>query len=309
MTGYSILEGVNCIFFPGGTRSRSGQTEDKLKLGLISSVIEAQRLHLENKEDKKIFVVPLNIGYHFVLEASQLIDQHLQSVGREKYTRSKKTGPNFGDIWRFIKDLYSKDSEVYMSFGDPMDVFGNKVDDHGVSFDKFGHQVNIEDYFTFDGKLSGNSQRESVYAKMLGECVVSSYRKFNTILSSNVVSFVAFHLIYAEFEEMGLINLINQKNQKYKIEYNVFAEKVGQVINIIKEMSAQGDVTLSDENWDDTQEIISEGLRKLGIYHAVRVLEKKEDDKIVCADLKLLYFYHNRLINYDLETAMGWSKV
>ena len=309
MTGYSILEGVNCIFFPGGTRSRSGQTEDKLKLGLISSVIEAQRLHLENKEDKKIFVVPLNIGYHFVLEASQLIDQHLQSVGREKYTRSKKTGPNFGDIWRFIKDLYSKDSEVYMSFGDPMDVFGNKVDDHGVSFDKFGHQVNIEDYFTFDGKLSGNSQREGVYAKMLGECVVSSYRKFNTILSSNVVSFVAFHLIYVEFEEMGLINLINQKNQKYKIEYNVFAEKVGQVINIIKEMSAQGDVTLSDENWDDTQEIINEGLRKLGIYHAVRVLEKKEDDKIVCADLKLLYFYHNRLINYDLETAMGWSKV
>ena len=144
---------------------------------------------------------------------------------------------------------------------------------------------------------------------MLGECVVSSYRKFNTILSSNVVSFVAFHLIYAEFEEMGLINLINQKNQKYKIEYNVFAEKVEQVISIIKEMSAQGEVTLSDENWDDTQEIINEGLRKLGIYHAVRVLEKKEDDKIVCADLKLLYFYHNRLINYDLETAMGWSKV
>ncbi|HMU05638.1 MAG TPA: hypothetical protein PJ990_18520, partial [Saprospiraceae bacterium] len=202
-----------------------------------------------------------------------------------------------------------KDSEVYMSFGDPMDVFGNKVDDHGNSFDKFGQQVNIEDYFTFDGKLSGNSQREGVYAKMLGECVVNSYRKFNTILSSNVVSFVAFHLIYAEFEEMGLINLINQKSQKYKLEYNVFAEKVEQVINIIKEMSAQGEVTLSDENWNDTQEIISEGLRKLGIYHAVRVLEKKEDDKIVCADLKLLYFYHNRLINYDLETAMGWSKV
>jgi len=309
MTGYSLLEGVNCIFFPGGTRSRNGQTEDKLKLGLISSVIEAQRLHLEQGEDKKIFVVPLNIGYHFVLEASQLIDQHLQSVAREKYVRSKKAGPNIGDIWRFIKDLYTRDSEVYMSFGDPMDVFGNKVDNDGVSHDKFGQKVNIEDYFTFDGLLSGNSQRESVYAKMLGECVVSSYRKFNTILSSNIVSFVAFHLIYQEFHDIELIPLINQKNQKYTIEYSVFEEKVDEVINIVKQMAAQGTATLSDENWDDKKEIISEGLRKLGIYHAVRVLEKKEDDKIVCADLKLLYFYHNRLINYDLESALGWVKV
>ncbi len=309
MTGYSLLEGVNCIFFPGGTRSRSGQTEDKLKLGLISSVIEAQRLHLENGEDKKIFVVPLNIGYHFVLEASQLMDQHLQSVGREKYVRSKKTGPTIGDIWRFVKDLYSKDSEVYMSFGDPMDVFGNKVDDHGVSHDKFGQKVNIGDYFTFEGKLSGNSQREGVYAKMLGECVVTSYRKFNTILSSNIISFVAFHMVYEEFEEIGLINLMNQKNQIYVLENTLFEAKVGAVIDIVREMAKRGEVTLSDENWDNKSEIISEGLRKLGIYHAVRVLEKKEDGKIVCADLKLLYFYHNRLINYDLESAMGWPKV
>ncbi|MBP6539262.1 MAG: 1-acyl-sn-glycerol-3-phosphate acyltransferase, partial [Saprospiraceae bacterium] len=211
MAGYSVLKGVNCLFFPGGTRSRSGQTEDKLKLGLISSLIEAQRLHIENNEDRKIFVVPLNIGYHFVLEASHLIDQHLQLVGRDKYKRTKSGGPTFGSIFKFIKDIYGKSSEVYMSFGEPMDVFGNKVDNDGKSFDKFGHIVDTKDYFTLAGQLSSNSQRESIYAKLLGESVVEAYSKYNVILSSNVVAFCAFHIIYEEYKETGLLQLVNQK--------------------------------------------------------------------------------------------------
>jgi len=55
----SIKKGVNTIFFPGGTRSRSGGLETRLKLGLLSTLIEAQRIHCVEEEDKKIFVVPL----------------------------------------------------------------------------------------------------------------------------------------------------------------------------------------------------------------------------------------------------------
>ena len=34
----SLIEGINHIFFPGGTRSRSGAIEDKLKLGLLKII-------------------------------------------------------------------------------------------------------------------------------------------------------------------------------------------------------------------------------------------------------------------------------
>lgn len=309
MAGYSVLKGVNCLFFPGGTRSRSGQTEDKLKLGLISSLIEAQRLHIENNEDRKIFVVPLNIGYHFVLEASHLIDQHLQLVGRDKYKRTKSGGPTFGSIFKFIKDIYGKSSEVYMSFGEPMDVFGNKVDNDGKSFDKFGHIVDTKDYFTLAGQLSSNSQRESIYAKLLGESVVEAYSKYNVILSSNVVAFCAFHIIYEEYKETGLLQLVNQKYKTFTITADTLEEKVRIVVNLILDKKNKDLVTISDESWDNVSDLIKEGVYKLGIYHAASVLKPDKKNNLVCEDIRLLYFYHNRLTNYGLEELMDWEKV
>lgn len=307
VTGYSVIEGVNCLFFPGGTRSRSGQTEDKLKLGLISSVIEAQRLHLQRGDDKKIYVVPLNIGYHFVLEASHLIDQYLQSVGRDKYKRTRSAGPTFKTIMRFIKDIYTKESEVYMSFGDPMDVFGNRVDENGNSFDKFGNQVYARDYFSFEGELSPNTQRESVYAKLLGENVIQSYKKFNVILSSNVLAFTAFHLIFQEYKDIDFMQMINQTDKVFIIEYDFLLENTSKIIQHILKMQDNQEVTISDENWQNPAELLSDGFNKLGIYHAYPVLKLNSQNQVECRDLKLLFFYHNRLVNYGLEALMGWS--
>src|SRR5882672_3776577 len=67
----ALQKGAHSLFFPGGTRSRSGLIEKTLKLGLLSTTIEAQRnLYLENPEGevRKIFVVPVTLNYHFVLE-------------------------------------------------------------------------------------------------------------------------------------------------------------------------------------------------------------------------------------------------
>ena len=64
----AMTNGCNSLFFPGGTRSRSGAIEDKLKLGLLGTAMEAQRLNYLNNgaEAKKIFVVPVVFGYNFV---------------------------------------------------------------------------------------------------------------------------------------------------------------------------------------------------------------------------------------------------
>lgn len=309
MTTISVTEGVNCLFFPGGTRSRSGETETHLKLGLISSVIEAQRLHLEKNDGKKVFIVPLNLGYHFVLEASHLIDQHLQSAAREKYKRSKLQGPNLSSIIHFIRDLYTKSSEVYMSFGDPLDVFGNRVDADGVSYDKFGHTVDLRDYFELDGQMTSNTQREGIYAKLLGESVVKSYRRFNVILSTNVVAFAGFYSIYAEFGDQGLMGLLNQHRRKYVIDTADFEDRVHLLVNRISEMAGKGEVTLSDESWEDVTKLMAQGLSKIGMYHMKDVLKKDKKGVLVCEDIRLLYFYHNRLVNYGLEENLGWPKI
>ena len=72
----ALREGCHSLFFPGGTRSRSGQIESSLKLGLLSTTIEAQRALIQKNSDdsKPIFIVPVVINYQFTLEAPLLIN-------------------------------------------------------------------------------------------------------------------------------------------------------------------------------------------------------------------------------------------
>lgn len=309
MTSYATYEGLNCLFFPGGTRSRSGRTEEKLKLGLLGSVIEAQRMHIEKNDHKKIFLVPLCLGYHFVLEAPSLVDQHLRAIGKEQYVRSSSTQPSYSSLLRFAKQIYTRSSEVYLSFGEPLDILGNEVDDNGQSIDKFGRPVEIKDYFVSEKGLSSDKQRDGVYAKNLADALVRSYKKNNVILSSHVMAFTAFHIIHTEYKEEGYIQLINKRNKEFDIEYSLFYEKVSQLVDHIKKMNENHNATLSDEHWDDIGVLIQEGIEKLGIYHKKPVLEITKNDLIVSRDFRLLYFYHNRLCGYGLESLMGWQPV
>jgi len=72
----AIQKGAHSLFFPGGTRSRSGMIEKQLKLGLLGTAVEAQRhIYSEQSENpRKIFIVPVTLNYHFVLEAPDLIE-------------------------------------------------------------------------------------------------------------------------------------------------------------------------------------------------------------------------------------------
>jgi glycerol-3-phosphate O-acyltransferase len=63
--------GCHSLFYPGGTRSRSGALEQQLKLGLLGTVFEAQQYNYQaqGRTARKIFVVPVVLSYHCVLEA------------------------------------------------------------------------------------------------------------------------------------------------------------------------------------------------------------------------------------------------
>lgn len=307
MASYSLLKGVNSIFFPGGTRSRSGATEEKLKLGLISSLVEAQRLHLMEGSERKIFVVPLNIGYHFVLEAGVLVEQHLQSIAREKYVRPSYQGWTFGRIWSLIKALYTKESEVYMSFGEPMDILGNKVDADGVSYDKFGHKVELGDYFRLGDEFNTSSQRESVYTKLLGDAVAAAYRKNNVILSSNVVAYAAWEMYFREHSDIDLYTLVNTSHIPLKIQKNDFERVVSELVTILREMAAVNEVKLAPEIYFDTDGLIAHGINNLGIFHHNKVLKWGKDNFLTSEDIKLLFFYHHRMVNYGLETRINFA--
>src|SRR6185369_9580156 len=144
----AIQKGAHSLFFPGGTRSRSGMIEKQLKLGLLNSTIEAQRnLYLDAKEGdkvRKIFIVPVSLNYHFVLEAPDLIDEYLSAKGQDRYLPEQDKYGSW-QLLQFLFKFFTKGSNISVSIGRGLDVMGNYVDDQGNSLDAQGRIIDTKD--------------------------------------------------------------------------------------------------------------------------------------------------------------------
>lgn len=296
MASLSLIEGLNHIFFPGGTRSRSGAIEDKLKLGLLNSVIDAQRHCILNDKPQKIFVFPVTLGYHFVLEASTLIDQHLRASGREKYVRRSKKGSIVKTIWNFLFSLRRNDSEVYVSVGKPLDVLGNRVDAEGQSYDERGHAIDLKQYFSKENVPNVDNQRESVYTKILANKIIECFKEENIVLSSHLCAYTAFSIIEQEYPNMDIFEIIKIPVNNIKIEKDIFTKKIQEYITLLK---GNDSIKLSSIFDDNVNEVIKDGLNNLGLYHEKKVLLDKNNEYISVSDLRLLLFYRNKLIHCD----------
>jgi glycerol-3-phosphate O-acyltransferase len=55
------------------------------------------------------------------------------------------------------------------------------------------------------------------------------------------------------------------------------------------------------------EEIISDGVKHLGLYHPQKVLKFKKNGALMSENFRLLYFYHNRLDSYQLEQTVKWE--
>jgi len=301
----TVQKGLHSLFFPGGTRSRSGQLETKLKLGLLGTVIEAQRLNFQeakpNQPAKKIFAVPLVINYHFVLEASSLIENHLKQQGQEKYFVGRNSMPSTKKISGFIWKFFSKQSEVLLSFGKPMDLFGNDLDEDGNSIDQHGKPIDIRSYFLAEGELTEDLQRESEYTRMLGDEVRKRFYRENIVLSSHFIAFVAFEILNKKHRRLDLYGLLRLPEEDRIIPYNQFVKVIKNMQNHLLAMENNGQVRLSNHVSGDVEKLIQHGLQNIGIYHPKQALKRNKEGDVTSENMNLLYFYHNRLKGYDLE--------
>lgn len=308
MSNLSLQRGTNSLFFPGGTRSRSGKLESRLKLGLLGTVVEAQRANYESGKDEKIFVVPLIINYHFVLEAQFLVEQYLRRMGKERYIRLKDDFNSLRKILYFAWALFSKSNDLVLSVAQPMDVLGHAVDEEGNSYDKFGNKIDVKEYFESEGKVVKDLQRESEYTKILAERVVERYHKDNIVLSSHLVAFAGFQLLLNQNAKLDLYGILRLPNDEFIIPKQTMVDTIVQLQEALKEMEANGEIKLSDSISWEPEELIKDGIMRLGTYHVAKPLKYNKEQQIVSENFKLLYFYHNRMDGYQLEQKIQWSK-
>lgn len=295
-----IQEGLNSIFFPGGTRSRDGSVERSLKFGLMNTIIDSQNEFYKRNFDRKIIIVPLVIGYHFVIEGRSLIDQHLRKTGKENYIdRLKKKNVSMLRV-RFLRRLFARGSEITMSFGHPIDIFGNKLDNEGRSI-KDGRIIDIKDYFKSKGELTQDPQRNRVYSRYLADKVVKSYKRENVVLTSHVAAFTAFQMFEKQYPNLDLYSLLALPEDYFNITEEDLCEQIEKVLKRLRELEAKGEVKLSEEVQNETaKDVLSNAIKHINSYHFYSPLSIAKGCAH-CEDLKLLYFYHNRLYGYKLD--------
>ncbi|MCC7507335.1 MAG: glycerol acyltransferase, partial [Saprospiraceae bacterium] len=307
MSNLSIQRGVNSLFFPGGTRSRSGALETDLKMGLLGTAVQAQRAMCAQEKDKKVFVVPMVIGYHFVLEAPFLIEQYLRYTGKENYIRLKDQGKSVRSWFRFVWRFLSTTSDITLSVGRPMDVLGNFVDASGRSFDRYGHEIDIRDYFMSRGAVNEDRQREEEYTKLLAERIASRYHVENVVLSSHLIAFAVFKMLIHDNPKLDIYGILRLPHDDYIFPARAVEEVVEQMQVRLFQMEQQGKIKLSPQIHLPVAELVKDGVKNLGSMHRERPLSFTKDGAIISSNFRVLYYYHNRLEHYQLEKAVHWK--
>lgn len=303
----SIRRGLNNLFFPGGTRSRSGALETKLKMGLIGTAVQAQCALYEKGKENKIFVVPLILGYHTVLEAEYLIKQHLKKTGKELYHDIQDQTYSRWNVFKFVWKLFSQSSDIVLSFGKPMDVLGNFVDSDGTSYDRHDKTVDVKEYFMSDGRIRSDLQRERQYTTMLANRIVERFHKENIVLSSHMMAFVVFTILVKQNPNLDLYGVLRLPSEDYIFKYEHVKTAVVRLREELIKMEENGRIKLSDEVRVDVDELIKGGISKLGIFHPQKPLKINKNGDIESESFPTLYYYHNRLSTYDLKSFVKWS--
>lgn len=296
--------GYDQIFFPGGTRSRSGAVEKKLKMGLLGSSIAAYAHNLERKaSNPKIFIVPATFSFQLVLEAETLIDDFLKEVGKSRYIIEDDEFSKPRTVLDFMAKLLSLDSKIYITISRGLDPFGNWVDADGNSLDPCGRVIDTERYLWVNGTPQLSPDRDSEYTRELGEKIVEAYGRDTVIYSTNVTARAIFGVLRKRNPKMTLLRLLRTGGSEEDLELSAVYRETDRLLSDLRALAKEGRIRLDTllEN-AAPEDVVSDGLSKFAIFHT-RAAAMRRGDRIVPSDRNLLLYYQNRLEGYGLDAA------
>ena len=186
-----------------------------------------------------------------------------------------------------------------MSFGKPMDVMGNFVDDEGVSFDKWNNPINIKEYFVSDGAIKADFQREAEYTNLLSKKLVERYYEENVVLASQVVAYCAFKVFEQANKGLDIYALLRLANDDFVFQEHDLLKSIKVLQDKLFVMEKAGKIRLSYRLRLAPEKVLAEGINRMGSFHVKDPLKyHKKSKQIVSEDFYVLYYYHNRLANY-----------
>ncbi len=306
----TIENGYDNIFFPGGTRSRSGAIEQHLKLGLLGTGVTAYVENLvQKKTAPKVFVVPASLSFQLVLEAETLIDDFLKEVGKSRYIITDDEFSKPGRVLSFMKQLLSLDSKIYFTVGQAYDPFGNPVDPDGNSLDPRGREVDTSLYVTRDGVPVHDEVRDAEFTRELGEQLAHAYMADNLVQATHVTARAMFSLLRTQNPDVHIVRLLRTGGQIEDVSLTQLYREVDRLLHELRGLHGRGGIRLGPVvQADSADDVVEDGLRHFAIFHS-RPAAERRGDRVFATDRALLFYYQNRLEGYRIDREAGLSPV
>jgi len=169
-----------------------------------------------------------------------------------------------------------------------MDIFGNSVNKKG-SIRKNNKVIFNNDY-----------SKKAEILNTLSYKIVQEHKSGTQIFSSMLIAFLSFEIIINKYKKFKLYDILKLPNNDLEIEVIYFKKFYNKAIKVIQELASNNKIKLSDEISYPIDKQIKIGCGNLGLYHPIRPVQLK-NNIIKIKNIKILYYYHNRLVGFNLE--------
>lgn len=293
-----ILErGYHSMFFPGGTRSRSGRVEGKLKLGLLGTALTAtvegfrRQAGLANGAAvRPIFVVPVTINQQLVLEAETLIADHLKETGKARFIIEDDESAQWQKVVDFARSMLTHTGAIVVRFSEPMDVLGHPVTDTGESIGPHGQVVDLARFFWVAQKPTHVAQRDTEYMNQTGTAIARAYRRDTVLLPTHLLAHVLWRKVTAALPGLDLYRRLRQPLDLHVSDADLCMEMSRLQQQLRNKRHVLGPVA------DGTPEqVIEAALGAFASYHTEPVALRTPSQAVTVVDRQLLYYYQNRV--------------
>ncbi|MBN1114152.1 MAG: 1-acyl-sn-glycerol-3-phosphate acyltransferase [Oligoflexia bacterium] len=289
---FFLEKGYNAIFYPGGTRSRTGEIENKVKLGLLGTVINAYINNIKTGKTKaNIYVVPISLSYSIVPEAEELAleyffgkkkkDKILERISR----RASLVGRTLKRLWKNIM----LDNPIYLTLGDPMDPLGNYVNHEGISVDEKGIPINLASVVAGKEINIDNDSSKRRITHQLGKKITESFHKYNTITPNQIFLYSILSFIQKKHHELSINEIVLLKPEKNRISRDELIEEIKLTMDKIEEKKLLGK--------NDTETIFNSGIDTFTSNYASRIISNKKGF-ILPNKPATIWFYSSRIRQY-----------
>jgi len=305
--GVSIEQGYHNLFFPGGTRCRSGAVEHKVKLGLLGMGLDAYLHNLRaGRPRPDVFVVPCTLNYQLVLEAETLIRDHLAEQGKSRFIIDDDESTQPKRILDFFTRLFSLESRIHLVIGQPLDVFGNPVTPTGLSLDPRGRVIDRQRYLFIDGVPTSDPQRDAEYTRELGQRITAAWAADTVLQSTQLVSATLWAHLRASNPDLDLYRLLRTGGQGSQVDLVAFYPLLESTLAQCQGLADAGRLRLDPLlRQGDPMAILNDALAHFAVYHTRPALRRR-GERLEHVDRHLILYYAHRLRGYDVVPRHVW---